>query len=150
MKNISLATVDFAYGAGCAWCEVSSKYHHAEFSCSIGNGCSEDEAYDKAYAQAKAYMKDLYLADEQIYVLANMMNNGKPFSVVRKRDEQGGFYVEIEDVNYKCNEIESIVWVGTPIKFAWENRSFLESSQVYNNTPKATFISAIELLKAHL
>ena len=83
----------------------------------------------------------------RVYALANMLYKGKGFSVVQKHDGRGGWFHEIEPLNYKCLDFEYVSWSGTPLQFAREEPSFTTHLEPFHGEPLTFEYTAAEMLE---
>lgn len=83
----------------------------------------------------------------RVYALANMLYKGKGFSVVQKHDGRGGWFHEIEPLNYKCLDFEYVSWSGTPMQFAKEEPSFTTHLEPFHGKPLTFEYTAAEILE---
>jgi len=85
--------------------------------------------------------------DMQVYALANMVYNGKGFCVVQKHDGNGGYFHEIEPLNYETRDFEYIEWSGTPMQFAKDCPSFTTHIEPFHSKPMDFPYTALEMLQ---
>lgn len=62
--------------------------------------------------------------EKQVLVLANMINEGKKFMVVRTPDWNGGHFFVAKPTDYELQDFEYVEWEGTPAEAATTVPSF--------------------------
>lgn len=79
---------------------------------------------------------------------ANMIRNGRGFSVIRKPDWSGGYYCEVEPLDYENKSFEYTEWFGTPAQYAKQMPVFEWRVEPTHGKPMEGVVGALAFIKA--
>ena len=82
-----------------------------------------------------------------VLVLANMINEGKKFVIVRIPDFNGGHFFMAEPADYQLQDFEYIEWEGTPTEAVSQMPSFEAHVEPLYETPQDYTMSIVDVLK---